>query len=75
MIDSVIVYYAIITLPVMVYYRSSLLAYLCIYQLPQLCSLPAYPAFGPASQFQTGWILHILARYLKLQFHKIFAGL
>ena len=43
-------------------HRSSLLAYLCIYQLPQQFGLSAYPAFGPAAQFQADWVLHILAR-------------
>lgn len=43
-------------------FRSSLLAYLCIYQLPQQFGLSAYPAFGPAAQFQADWVLHILAR-------------
>ncbi len=43
-------------------HRSSLLAYLCIYHLPQQFGLSAYPAFGPARQFQAGWICHILAR-------------
>jgi len=42
--------------------RSWMLAYLCIYHLPQACGLEAYPAFGPGKVYSANWISHILLR-------------
>ena len=47
----------------MVRSRSWTLAYLCIYYLPGKFGL-VYPAFGPARDWEAGWMFHILARNL-----------
>jgi len=42
--------------------RSWLLAYACIYYLPEACGLEKYPAFGPAQNFELKWMAHIILR-------------
>jgi len=44
--------------------RSWLVAYACIFYLPGLSGLEAYPALGPAKIISFDWIAHILTRNL-----------
>jgi len=42
--------------------RSWLMAYACIYHLPQAFGLSEYPAFGPAKTLEFNWMAHIVLR-------------
>ncbi|XP_023337634.1 putative Delta(7)-sterol-C5(6)-desaturase 2 [Eurytemora carolleeae] len=42
--------------------RSWMMAYACMYYLPEKCGLEAYPGFGPGRVYSLDWVSHILIR-------------
>jgi len=41
-----------------------MMAYACMYYLPEKCGLEDYPGFGPGRVYSLDWVSHILIRSL-----------